>query len=229
VSELIISVSGLRGVVGESLTPEIAVRYACALAAELPAGSLVITRDGRTSGPMLADALSSGLTMAGREVIDAGVAATPTTGVLVRELGAAGGVQISASHNPPQYNGLKLFSAAGRVIPEAAGAKVVERYRRGQPPRPCIAIHRRSPKISVESDLRPPGNPQTLNRHHDLGAMQIDLFENQVLAPRHPRSDHSASSRITFMRSDLPSKPIPGRSGITMWPSWTFTPSGKPP
>ena len=60
----------------------------------------------------------------------ADVAATPTTGVLVRQLQAAGGIQISASHNPAQYNGLKLFSAEGRVIPEAAGAKVLERYRR---------------------------------------------------------------------------------------------------
>ena len=64
-------------------------------------------------------------------MIDAGVAATPTTGVLVRQLRAAGGIQISASHNPPQYNGLKLFSAAGRVIPEAAGANVLARYRAG--------------------------------------------------------------------------------------------------
>jgi phosphomannomutase len=129
VGEPIISVSGLRGVVGDSLTPEIATRYACALAGELPAGSLVITRDGRASGPALAAALCEALTSMGRDVIDVGVAATPTTGVLVRTLGAAGGVQITASHNPPQYNGLKLFSAEGRVIPEAIGAKVIDRYR----------------------------------------------------------------------------------------------------
>jgi phosphomannomutase len=129
VSDLIISVSGLRGIVGESLTPEVAVRYALAFAAEVRSGSIVITRDGRASGPALAAALCAGLSAAGRDVVDAGVAATPTTGVLVRQLQAGGGIQISASHNPPQYNGLKLFSAAGRVIPEAAGAKVLARYR----------------------------------------------------------------------------------------------------
>lgn len=133
-SEPIISVSGLRGIVGDSLTPEIAVRYARAFAAELGPGSIVITRDGRQSGPMLATALADGLTAKGRDVVDAGVAATPTTGVLVRQMGAAGGIQISASHNPPQYNGLKLFSAVGRVIPEAAGAKVMARYRIDEPP-----------------------------------------------------------------------------------------------
>lgn len=132
-SEPIISVSGLRGIVGESLTPDIAIRYACAFAASLPPGPLVITRDGRTTGRMLTAALTAGLTAVGREVIDADVAATPTTGVLVRTLRAAGGLQISASHNPPQYNGLKLFSAEGRVIPEAAGRLVIERYRSAAP------------------------------------------------------------------------------------------------
>ena len=129
-SEPIISVSGLRGIVGESLTPDVAVRYAAAFAAEIAAGPIVITRDGRDSGPMLAEALCRGLTALGRDVVDCGVAATPTTGVLVRQLKAAGGIQISASHNPAQYNGLKLLSAEGRVIPEAAGAKVLDRYRR---------------------------------------------------------------------------------------------------
>lgn len=132
-NEPIISVSGLRGIVGDSLTPEIAMRYACAFAASLPPGPLVITRDGRTTGPMLSAALTAGLSAVGREVINADVAATPTTGVLVCSLQAAGGVQISASHNPPQYNGLKLFSAEGRVIPEPDGRAVIERYRAGQP------------------------------------------------------------------------------------------------
>jgi len=133
VNEPIISVSGLRGIVGTSLTPEIAIRYGCAFAAELPPGSIVLSRDGRSTGVMLAAALNSGLAAIGRDVIDADIAATPTTGVLVRHFHAAGGIQISASHNPAQYNGLKLFSAAGRVIPEAAGAKVMDRYRQAAP------------------------------------------------------------------------------------------------
>ncbi len=131
--EPIISVSGLRGIIGESLTPEVALRYACALAATLPPGPLVLTRDGRTTGRMLAAAITSGLEAVGREVIAGGVAATPTTGVLVQQLKAAGGIQISASHNPPAYNGLKLFSAAGRVIPASEGQKVIDRYRGSQP------------------------------------------------------------------------------------------------
>ncbi len=127
--EPIISVSGLRGIVGKSLTAEIAQRYASALIQTLPPGPIVISRDGRGSGPMLAAALRACLTHAGRNVLDADVAATPTTGVLVRQRQAAGGVQISASHNPAEYNGLKLFSAAGRVIPAANGEQVMAAYR----------------------------------------------------------------------------------------------------
>ncbi len=129
--EPIISVSGLRGVVGESLTEEVARRYATAFAEELPAGPVVIGRDGRASGAMFAAAIGAAIaaTGGGRKVYDAGPAATPTVGVLVRELKAAGGVQISASHNPPQYNGIKLFSAEGRVIPAIAGQRVLDRYR----------------------------------------------------------------------------------------------------
>jgi phosphomannomutase len=133
VSEPIISVSGLRGVVGESLTPEVAMRYVAAFSATLPPGPIVVSRDGRATGPMLAAAVQASLAAVGRNVLDAGIAATPTLGVLVRTSQAAGGVQISASHNPPQYNGLKLFSAAGRVIPAAAGRPVLERYRSAAP------------------------------------------------------------------------------------------------
>jgi phosphomannomutase len=125
---LIISVSGLRGIMGKSLTPYIAIRYAAALAAELPEGPLVVTRDGRTSGSCLAEAIRCALSASGRHVVDGGIASTPTAGVLVASLGAAGGIQISASHNPPQYNGMKLFNAAGRVIPASEGAAVLARF-----------------------------------------------------------------------------------------------------
>ncbi len=127
-SSLIISVSGLRGIIGETLTPQVAMQYAVAYSDSTEPGPFVITRDGRGSGAMLADAISAALNAVGRPTIDAGVAATPTTGVLIRSLNAAGGIQISASHNPSEYNGIKLFSAEGRVIPKAPGEKVKACY-----------------------------------------------------------------------------------------------------
>lgn len=128
-SEPIISVSGLRGVVGESLTPDVAYRYAAAIAASLPAGPVIVSRDGRSNGRGLLRPVIAGLTENGsRQVLDVGVAATPTVGVLVRQNGCVGGVQITASHNPAQYNGLKLFAAEGRVVPGAFGEGVLQRY-----------------------------------------------------------------------------------------------------
>lgn len=132
-TEPIISVSGLRGVIGESLTPEVALRFSCAFAGALGPGPVVVSRDGRATGPMLADAIRSGLLAMGRDCLDADVAATPTTGVLVREHRAAGGIQISASHNPAEYNGLKLFGASGRVLTAQAGQEVIARYRAAGP------------------------------------------------------------------------------------------------
>src|SRR5215213_1203213 len=122
-SEPIISVSGLRGIVGESLTAEVAARYVAAFAADLPAGPVVIGRDGRASGPIFATVIGETLAALGREVLDAGPAATPTVGVLVRELRAAGGIQISASHNPAEYNGMKRSSSAGRAIAATEGQR----------------------------------------------------------------------------------------------------------
>ena len=132
-NEPIISVSGLRGIVGETLTPEVAIRYAAAFAAALPPGDILIGRDSRPSGRMLSLAIQAGLQALGRTTIDASITATPTVGVLLRRFKAAGAIQITASHNPAPYNGLKLFSADGRVIPAGPGREVLQRYRTGKP------------------------------------------------------------------------------------------------
>ncbi len=133
-SEPIISVSGLRGTIPNQLTPLVAARYIAALAATLPSESLsgrrvVIGRDGRSSGRMLAAAVSSTLAAHGFDVIDLDAAATPTVGIQVREQGAAAGVQISASHNPKEYNGLKLFGSDGRILSKSVGERVLAGYR----------------------------------------------------------------------------------------------------
>src|ERR687889_275258 len=93
-SDLIVSVSGIRGIVGAGLTPE-----------------------GRPSGEMLRHAVLAGLLGAGCTVEDIGIAPTPTGGFAVRQLNAAGAIQITASHNPAPWNGLKMFGADGAVLP----------------------------------------------------------------------------------------------------------------
>ena len=131
--EPIITVAGLRGVIGEALNPDVAMRYAAAFSATCPEGVFVITRDSRPTGELLANAIHAALNAIGRSTLDGGIAATPTTGILIRECNAAGGIQISASHNPSEYNGLKLLSAEGRCIPKEPGMLVLEQYKTGKP------------------------------------------------------------------------------------------------
>lgn len=130
--EPIISISGLRGVVGTELTPIVASQFAAAFCTQAPRGPIVLSRDGRISGPIFADAIAATIAGHGRDCLDLGIASTPTVGVFVRESKAAGAIQISASHNPPPYNGMKLFSSEGRVLPSEPGTQVLAAYRSGQ-------------------------------------------------------------------------------------------------
>jgi len=125
---LMISVAGIRGIVGESLTPEVASRFAAAFARELPAGPVVVGRDARRSGPMIYHAVAAGLRAAGHDVVDLGLATTPTTEVAVAHLEAAGGVIITASHNPAPWNALKFLNADGEFLGAAEGRAVRERF-----------------------------------------------------------------------------------------------------
>src|SRR5262249_7242075 len=121
---LIVSVSGIRGIIGEGLTPEATTAFAAALATSTRGGRIVLGRDGRPSGDMLRHAVLAGLLAAGCEVHDLAVAATPTVGLAVRRLEARGGIQITASHNPAEWNGLKLFGPDGAVLNAIAGQQL---------------------------------------------------------------------------------------------------------
>lgn len=125
---LIVSVSGVRGVIGESLTPQVLTDFAAAYGSPMEQGRVVISRDGRSSGTMCRHAVIAGLLSVGCRVVDIGIAATPTCGYFIKETGAAGGIQITASHNPPEYNGLKLFRPEGYVLSPAQGEAVANRF-----------------------------------------------------------------------------------------------------
>lgn len=128
---LIVSVSGIRGIVGESLTPDVALSFAEALGTFLGAGSKVaLSRDNRPSGTMLGAAAAAGLLSTGCQVLDLGVVPTPTVGVMIRDRQLQGGIQISASHNPAPWNGLKLFGGDGAVLAPSQGTAVVDLYQR---------------------------------------------------------------------------------------------------
>lgn len=121
----ILSISGLRGLVGDGLDPTYLVEFATALGTMFEGGSVVVSRDGRASGLMVKHAVLAGLTATGCRAIDADIASTPTCGVLVQELKAAGGLQITASHNPIEWNGLKPFGPEGSVFNGSQGEKLL--------------------------------------------------------------------------------------------------------
>jgi len=123
-SGLIVSVSGIRGIIGAGMTPEAATAFAESLGTSTRGGRILLGRDGRPSGDMIRHAVLAGLLATGCEVHDLGVAATPTVGLAVRRLQARGGIQITASHNPAPWNGLKLFGSDGAVLSAAAGREI---------------------------------------------------------------------------------------------------------
>lgn len=123
-SDLIVSVSGIRGIIGQSLTPDRVGQFAAAFGTFMRGGRVVLSRDSRPSGKMLRNAVTAGLTATGCSVEDIGIAPTPTVGVAVRHLGAAGAIQITASHNPAPWNGLKMFGPDGAVLSAERGRLV---------------------------------------------------------------------------------------------------------
>jgi phosphomannomutase len=129
--DLIVSLSGIRGLVGTSLTPDVAMRFATAYGASRTGKLVLVSRDGRPSGESLGAAVIAGLTAVGCRVVDLGIAPTPTVGVAVTHLKAAGAIQITASHNPAPWNGLKLFGDDGAVLPAEAGAAVKATFESG--------------------------------------------------------------------------------------------------
>ncbi len=110
------SISGLRGIVDKDLTPEIIFNYAAVFGKYLNPGKIIIGRDARKSGKIFRRAVIQGLNSAGCTVIDLGIVPTPTVLFMVRKLKAHGGIAITASHNPVQWNALKFISQKGQFL-----------------------------------------------------------------------------------------------------------------
>jgi phosphomannomutase len=124
---LMISVSGMRGHVGTDLTPELVARHAAALGAWARSAGrplVVLGRDARTSGAMFAHAATAGLMSVGCDVIDVGVVPTPTVQLAVEHHHAGAGLILTASHNPIEWNALKLVGPDGVFLDGEAGAAV---------------------------------------------------------------------------------------------------------
>jgi phosphomannomutase len=127
-TNLMVSVSGLRGRVGEGLTPEILSHFAAAFGAysvsETGRRTIVIGRDSRVSGPMFVRAATAALQSVGADVVDVGIAPTPSVQLMVEHLEAAGGLAVTASHNPIEWNALKFIGPDGMFLDGEQGARM---------------------------------------------------------------------------------------------------------
>jgi phosphomannomutase/phosphoglucomutase len=116
--------NGIRGVANRELTPEFALEVAYAIGTFFGKGKIIVGRDGRTSGLMLAKAVNAGLTSTGCQVYNCGMAPTPALQYAVKHYRMDGGVMITASHNPPQYNGIKVMARDGVELPREKETKI---------------------------------------------------------------------------------------------------------
>jgi phosphomannomutase len=127
-----ISISGVRGVIGQSLTPKLLTRFAQAFGTHTGSGTIVIGRDPRTSGEMVKHAVVSGLLSTGSRVVDIGVCPVPTIQLQVRHRRAQGGIAITASHNPAEWNALKFIGSSGLFLDSGQARELLDIYHQGE-------------------------------------------------------------------------------------------------
>jgi phosphomannomutase len=130
-STLMVSISGIRGIVGESLTPSVVVKYVLAFGQFKKGLTIIVGGDSRTSGNGIRNLVKGCLTAIGCHVIDIGIVPTPTVQMEILHHHAAGGVAVTASHNPPEWNGLKFMDSDGRFLSPEKAAAVYQRAETG--------------------------------------------------------------------------------------------------
>jgi phosphoglucosamine mutase len=127
-----IGIGGVRGIVGETFTPELAVAFAEAFGTYLGPGTILLGRDTRASGPMVAAAVRAGLLSTGCAVVDLGVCPTPSLQLAVPWLGARGGISISAGHNDAEWNALKFVRPDGLYLSALQAEELLDVYHQGE-------------------------------------------------------------------------------------------------
>lgn len=166
-STLKVGVSGVRGIVGESLTPSIATDFAAAFGEYVGRGRVVVGRDTRNTGPMLENAVIAGLLSVGCQPVMIGVVPTPTVQIMVDKLRARGGIAITASHNPVEWNAMKFIGASGVFLDYAEANELLDVY--NQPDTAYVA----------ESDYRSLKHIDTAFEEHErriFAHVDVDLI-----------------------------------------------------
>jgi len=167
VRELKIGASGVRGVVGDALTPEVIVNFACAFGTWCGAGPVVIGRDTRRSSTAFRSAVVSGLLATGCRIVDLGVAPSPLLSFAVREFGASGGIAVTGSHNDAGWNALKFFGPDGALLNAAKSGELLDVYHGA-----AFALAGSDRLLAVEAA------PEIADRYveHLAGALDVDAI-----------------------------------------------------
>jgi phosphomannomutase len=132
VASLKISISGVRGIVGESLTPQLVASFAQAFGTYIEGGTVIIGQDSRTSGIMVKNAVISGLLSVGCQPIDVGICPIPSFQVFTKKAKARGGIAVTASHNPKEWNGLKFINGEGLFLNYHQTEEFLDIYHQGE-------------------------------------------------------------------------------------------------
>jgi phosphomannomutase len=188
-NSLKIGISGVRGVVGETFTPELVVGFAQAFGTYLDAGRILVCRDTRSSAPMAHSAVIAGLLSTGCEVIDLGVCPTPSLQLAVGRLDADGGVSITAGHNPEPWNALKFVRGDGLYLNAAQADELLDIYHQAEFDK--ATWERIRSKVEERDAIA--NHLETLSRAFDVGAIRarrlvvaVDCCNSScsLLAPR---------------------------------------------
>ncbi|MBM3472450.1 MAG: phosphoglucosamine mutase [Armatimonadetes bacterium] len=173
VHTLKVSISGVRGVVGESLTPQLVVGFAEAFGCYVEGGVVLVGRDTRQTGEMVRSAVVGGLLATGCRVIDLGVVPVPTVLVAVKHRQAAGAVAITASHNPAQWNALKFAQSDGVFLNSYQATELLDVYHQGE-----FRLARTSEISPVETDS------DAVERHVRLVVQSTDVDAIRARRPK---------------------------------------------
>jgi phosphomannomutase len=163
-SQLKASISGFRGIVGEGLTPELVLHLAAVFADFCGPGTIMLGRDSRPSGIVFRHAVLAGLLSRGNDVVDMGIVPTPSVGFAVRKHNARGAINLTASHNPSQWNALKLYGPDGGFITPDMLGDILERHERGTP---ACATHDRFGSLKRA--------PEAWKEHVQQALEQVDV------------------------------------------------------
>lgn len=189
ISSLKISISGVRGIIGDSLTPQLAGALSQAFGTYVGGGPVIVGRDARPSGPMLLQAVIAGLLSSGCQPIDVGICPIPSFLFLAKEAKSSGGISVTASHNPKEWNGLKFISRDGLYLTPHQMEEFLDIYHQGDftyaPPDRLKAL--RSESQPVEPHLKKLlgyFNADLIRRRKFKVALDCGNGAGAILAPR---------------------------------------------